>query len=430
MSLAVVYGRAGTWRVAHSVIRSGEVSSSFAIRAALSGNAVTVTDAAIAATTASSWAARRQLVWWIAAAATLLIFLWQWPFFIGTDLPRVATYALQHGYILAWMLLITSFTRTVSLRTLTAFWFVGVFPVMALVLAITRPIDELLDGGELAYAYAGPLVEELGKALPIVLLFGYRIWRGGWQLSATDGLLLGFMVGAGFAFHEDAGYDRVWGEGFGATPWSVAFPTLGYFRGAVLPYHDMLAALVGLSIGFGFLFRRYRLAWSVPVAVWSLVLAEHITGNLRDIAGRAAFPADLIRNLLLEGELLPAVLFIGLLAVVFIEWRMLRTAARRDLVFPGVPVSAVVSALRSLSRHGLSRLQAMRIYIRQRRSLHYAILSRAALSPGELDEMAQLLVRVGAEARVRVEDGSLVDGQAEHGSLATEASKPLPGARP
>ncbi|MGH2384836.1 MAG: hypothetical protein ACRDGB_07295, partial [Candidatus Limnocylindria bacterium] len=84
---------------------------------------------------------RSALIWRAAGAATLLIFLWQWPFFIGTDFARVWSYLLHHGYILAWMLLVTSFTRTVPLRTLATLWFVGVFPVMALTLLVARPMD-------------------------------------------------------------------------------------------------------------------------------------------------------------------------------------------------------------------------------------------------------------------------------------------------
>ena len=154
---------------------------------------------------------RWPLIWRAGAALTLLIFALQWQFFLGSvygglDLPRVWGYVAHHVYILAWMLLVTSFTRTLPLRTLAAFWFVGVFPVMALDLLIARPMDGLLGGGALAEDYLGPLVEELIKPLPVVATLRVSGLASGLALSATDDLLLGFVVGAGFAFHEDAAY--------------------------------------------------------------------------------------------------------------------------------------------------------------------------------------------------------------------------------
>jgi RsiW-degrading membrane proteinase PrsW (M82 family) len=322
-------------------------------------------------------ARRLTLVWRVAAAVTLLVFLWQWPFFVGTDFGRVGTYLIHHGYVLGWMLLVTSFTRTIPLRTLAAFWFVGVFPVMALTLLLSRPIDGLFGGGELAYAYLGPLFEELIKPLPVLALFAYRAWRGGWQLSATDGLLLGFMVGAGFGFHEDAGYLRTWGSGFGATEWSVLFPTVSYFRGNLAPYHDTLAAAVGLAIGFGFLFRRYRLAWVVPVVVWLVVLAEHITGNLLDISGRAPGPAEAIRGIIQGGQGVLIVLVVGIVAAVVLEALILRSVARRDPLFPPIPVRDFITALQAGTGDGVRKLQTMRGYARLRRSLYYSVFTRS-----------------------------------------------------
>jgi len=372
---------------------------------------------------------RWKIVWLSAAAATLLIFVWQWSFFVGADTPRVVTYALHHGYILAWLLLITAFTRTVALRTLAAFWFVGVFPVMAVVLVISKPIDDLAGGGEIAYAYLGPLVEELAKALPVVLLFGYRVWRTGWQLSASDGVLLGFMVGAGFAFHEDAGYGRTWGEGLGATSWSALFPTLGYFRGATLPYHDILAALVGLSIGFGFLLRRYRLARLLPFAAFLLVLSEHVTGNLRDIAGSVPFPADVIRGVLIGGELLPIVLAIGIVAAVALESGVLRSMARRDRAFHGTSlrqyIGALLELLRSRTFASIRRIQALRVYVRLRRALYYALWS-GPLPPQRLDEAALSLSRAASEAGVPLADGSMSDDPPRQEPLTAASETEVP----
>jgi RsiW-degrading membrane proteinase PrsW (M82 family) len=352
---------------------------------------------------------RWPLIWRVGAALTLIVFALQWQFFLGDrfggpDLARVWGYVVHHAYILAWMLLVTSFTRTLPLRTLAAFWFVGVFPVMALTLLITRPMDELLGGGELVSAVLAPLVEELVKGLPVLAFLAYRVWRRSWQLSATDGLLLGYVVGAGFAFHEDAAYDRIWGSGFDDTTFSFLFPTISEFRGSMLPGHDSLNALIGLGLGFGFLFRRYRFAWVVPVAAWLIVVAEHITGNLEDIAGNAPLPAEIIRGLLLGGQALIAILVIGIVAAVVIEWRILKSIERQDPLFPPIPMREFLGVLRQRTRAGLRRLQAMRVYARQRRSVYYTVWSDPAIGPDARGEMVAALYSLGIEAGVPVEE--------------------------
>ena len=350
---------------------------------------------------------RWDLIWRVGAAATLLIFLWQWNFFFGNTFgglvpARVWGYAVHHAYILAWLLLVTSFTRTVPLRTLAAFWFVGVFPVMALTLLFTEPINDLFAGGQLSSAFFGPLLEDLIKPLPVLALFAYRAWRGGWQLSATDGLLLGFVVGGGFAFHEDAGYNRVWGDGWDA-PWGLLFPTLGSSRSALLPGHDVLTALVGVAIGFAFLYRRYRFAWVVPLAAWLIVVAEHITGNLADISGGLPLPAQIIRSLLFGGQALPALLLIGIVAAVLLESRILRSFPRREPLFPAIRLGDFLAELQGRTTGWLRRVQAKRIYVRQRRSLYYTVWAEPTLPIERRLEMAATLYGLGMEAGVPVD---------------------------
>ncbi|MGZ8481160.1 MAG: PrsW family glutamic-type intramembrane protease [Candidatus Limnocylindria bacterium] len=350
---------------------------------------------------------RRSWIWRVAAAVTLLIFLWQWDFFLGNTFgglvpERVWGYAVHHAYILAWLLLVTSFTRTVPLRTLATFWFVGVFPVMALTLLVTEPINDLFAGGQLSSALFGPLWEDLIKPLPVFALFAYRAWRGGWQMSATDGLLLGFVVGAGFAFHEDAGYNRVWGDGWDA-PWGLLFPTLGSSRSALLPGHDVLTALVGLAIGFAFLYRRYRFAWVLPLAAWLIVVAEHITGNLADISGALPLPAEIIRGLLFGGQALPALLLSGIAVTVFLELRILRSIERQDPLFPPIASRDLLKALQQRTTAGLRGLQAKRVYARQRRSLYYTVWTRA-MRPEALATAAARVYELGRAAGGSVEE--------------------------
>ena len=376
---------------------------------------------------------RWELIWRVATALTLLIFLWQWPFFVGDgrggfDLGRVWGYAVNHLYVLAWMLLVTSFTRTLPLRSVAAFWFVGVFPVMAVILLITRPIDALLGGGELASSFLGPVIEDLIKPLPVLAFFAYRVWRRNWQLSASDGLLLGFVVGAGTAFHEDAAYDRVWGDGFGDNePFGLLLPTLGSSRSDLLPGHDVLTALVGVAIGIAFLYRRYRYAWVLPVAVWLIVVAEHITGNLADISGALPLPAEIIRTVLFDGLALPALLLIGVVVAVFLDSRILRSVGRRDPLFPAIPLRDFVATLQGRAGGYLRRIQAMRVYVRQRRSLYYSIRSGPPVTAGNVQEMGTVLYGLGIEAGVPVQETFEAYGRAADASPREPPAALSPG---
>jgi RsiW-degrading membrane proteinase PrsW (M82 family) len=380
--------------------------------------------AGTAATTIRN-APRWQVVGRAGVALTLLVFLWQSPFFVWSDLSRVGTYLVQQGFVVAWVLLVTSFTRTVPLRTVATFWFVGVFPVMALALLVDRPLEAMLDGGKLVSAYLGPLVEDLIKPLPVLALFAYRARRGGWQLSPTDGLLLGLMVGAGFAFHEDAGYGRVWGGGFGDTSWSFLFPTVGEFRGDVLPGHDVMTALVGLAIGFAFLYRRYRFAWVLPLVTWLIVLIEHVTGNLADLAGNLPRTAEVIRMLTLGGQGVVALLVGGTAAAVILELRVLRTVTERDSLFPPIRIGEFTEVLQQRSRAGVSRVQAMLAYVHQRRSVYYSVWAARDLAPATLDEMASTLYGFGREAGVPVEQTFEEYDRIEH-PASTEAPSVSP----
>lgn len=377
-------------------------------------------------TTASDLLAQRsQLIWRAGAAVTALMFLWQLPFLTDGRLDRAWSQALYYGYTLLWMLLVTAFTRTIPLRTLAAFFFVGLFTVMAVDLAIARPMHRLVGGGTLASAYLGPLIEELVKPLPVLGYLAYRAWRRAWTGSATDGLLLGYVVGAGFAIHEDAAYGRIWAEGFGRG-WSMLFPTIADFRGATLPYHDVMSAVVGLALGFAFLYRRHKAAWAVPAVVWLLVLSEHVTGNLRDIGGRAPGWATFLRGLIMEGELILPVLAAGIVVAIVLEWRILRSVGREEPLFPAIPIASFLAALRDRTAGGLRRLQRMRVYARSRRSVYYSVWSDPATPDDKRAEMAATLYFQGIDAGVPVER-TFMEYDTGAAPAAQAAPMPAPG---
>lgn len=98
-----------------------------------------------------------------------------------------------------------------------------------------------------------------------------------------------------------------------------------------------------------------------------------------------------------------AILIAGAVAVVVVEWLILRWVAKRDRMFPPISLGHVSRLLGSItSTAGAAQLLAADRYVRLRRSVYFAgwRTMRAGGAPGVTDvdvaEMATLLARAGA----------------------------------
>ncbi|HUH16541.1 MAG TPA: PrsW family glutamic-type intramembrane protease [Methylomirabilota bacterium] len=361
--------------------------------------------------TASAGSASRPLptrwLGWASAALLAIVFFLHLGFFFAWGSGIVWIYAIHFGWVALWLLAVTSFTRTVGLRMLTAFWFVGVYPATALVLLMGRPVAEVFGlSNAVVPGVLLPMGEELVKHLPVLLLFWFAARRNRWQLSATDGLVLGFMVGAGFAFHEELMFGRASGSGWDATPFSWLFPTIWSFRGEASAYQDVWVALVGLAIGAGFMLRtRMRRAWTLPVAAWLIVFIDHVTWNSLGGAhatGVGATVANVLRALMLDGALPIIALVVGIALAVFWELGIARSMGRRDSVFPAIPLHAFVEAAQAAPRGDWRHLQAMREYARRRRSAYYSlwIWEPVGADPAAINALRSELYALAQEAGV------------------------------
>ena len=129
--------------------------------------------------------------------------------------------------------------------------------------------------------WLAPLVEEAAKLTPVVLYF-LLAFRTGAQPSMSDGLLLGFMVGAGVSFQEDAqiGKILVSGDGWGAAkPWTIVFPTVSPLDSYFALNHALWCALSGLSIGVAMVLRHWRWARVAAFAGPVLAFTNHLMSN-------------------------------------------------------------------------------------------------------------------------------------------------------
>ena len=212
--------------------------------------------------------------------------------------------------------------------------------------------------------------------------------RGGRrQPSITDGLLLGFMVGAGVSFQEDAHVGRLLtsGDGWNAEPpWSLVFPT-------ITPVEDLIFALnhaiwAGLS-GLGFataIFYRHR-PWTRAIAAFGFLLAltnhmmvNHFLANeqgVLELLGRRDTPwfFSTIKDPTNGGRVPMFILLFGAIAAAVFEWRVLRLIGKQDVVFPSMP-NAHLSGLvkKANSRTGVMQLIAAERYLRLRRCVQFA----------------------------------------------------------
>jgi RsiW-degrading membrane proteinase PrsW (M82 family) len=345
------------------------------------------------------------------------VFLWQLPFFTRAGGGAFLTNVWYHAYVLIWLLVITALGRTLPLRVLAAAFFVGMFPAMAVVLGIGFPLAGMLGtGSRLFDSVLVPVLEESAKSLPVLLFFWFLARRGTWQPSMTDGLLLGFLVGAGYALHEDAMKSHVFGSGFDGSELGFIFPTIQDERvrgvGRVFSfYHAEWTALMGLSIGAAFFFRqRFRLSWLIPVAALAVIWLDH--GGLNYMIHEAGGGiSGVLRAPVLHGRLPVYLLLAGIVASVVTEVRLLRTMARRDYLFKGISMTTLLSWLRAGGVAGLRRIQAVREYIRTRRSIHYALWRArpGGITPEQVTGMGLMLLSLGERAGLTFAEPGMED---------------------
>ncbi|WP_194905291.1 PrsW family glutamic-type intramembrane protease [Catenulispora rubra] len=231
-----------------------------------------------------------------------------------------------HGWTLAIVTVAAGSVRTFTWRVHLGAGLTGLLAVSALVRVVNVPIynhygpDSLLEG-----AVIGPAIEEVFKALLLVLIVWLAARRREVRPSAVDITLLGMWVGAGFALYEDAMFGRGGAHFGGAAPFSVIFPTQAQVSGLnqVGAGHLLYTGVVGLGLGIGVLYRRrWRFAWLAAPAGLLVAFAEHASWNGKALAGDAA-PGwiGLLSGVTLWGRLSSVLLIGGVAAMVVVEWR-------------------------------------------------------------------------------------------------------------
>jgi RsiW-degrading membrane proteinase PrsW (M82 family) len=100
-------------------------------------------------------------------------------------------------------MLITFSVRTLRVRHVLRSWLLGFFPVLASVLIVARLTEFVADSGDLRTAFLIPVIEELFKLVPLLLIVATTWLRKTIEPSITDFTISGFAIGTGFGLDED-----------------------------------------------------------------------------------------------------------------------------------------------------------------------------------------------------------------------------------
>jgi protease prsW family protein len=312
-------------------------------------------------------------------------------FFFRPGTPEVLGGLAHHAFVLGLMLVLTSGSRTVSLSTLGVFWLVGVFTVSVVGYLLESQLTSLfgVDSESLfQVAWSGPIIEETTRLAPVVIFLLLAGGSGYRHPSMSDGMLLGFVVGAGVSFTEDAHIGEILlsGDGWGAAkPWSLILPTISPLDSQYIALNNALwAALSGLTIGVAVMLRHWRWTWPIALVGPLLSFTNHLMSNhytttefgIEAILRRGSdlpWIYETIRNLTAGGRLQMVALIAGAIVVVVVELMILRWVGKRDRMFPPLSIGHIFGLIvHATSKAGAARLLAAGRYRRLRRCVYFA----------------------------------------------------------
>jgi RsiW-degrading membrane proteinase PrsW (M82 family) len=304
------------------------------------------------------------------------------------DLLRVAGY---HWYALAWLLVVSVTLRAVRLQRVLAAWLFGFAGAAVLVHLLWSPLAELLSVDEDGVnVWLVPPLEELVKLLPVALVVGLGARRLA-QPGMVDTLILGYAVGAGYNFHEDALWGRSTSSGFEA-PWGLLFPSFFQPGGDVLIVgHAAWTALAALGLGLLVLHRRRPVLAVIGAVLVVVPILDHMAAN--DRGERLGWVLDLLYD-----HRVPAVLLVaGVASAILLDRSSLRWARRRDHLFG--PVSLAEPAGDDLPpTTAMRRTLAASRYVRWRNGAHYAFQRRTGTWPAPRPDRTAAAVRALARS--------------------------------
>lgn len=216
------------------------------------------------------------------------------------------------AYFMALLLLLTIVNRTIPLRWVLFCFILGATAVPLLTLLFSKPFGNLLDvDSDIFASVIVPILEETIKTVPLLMLLVFPWWRYRRTAGATDLLILGAALGAGFAFYEDTlrgflpGFspDRILAMHTGTPHLGPLyfFPNMDVDVRAGTGWllhtldsnvafigHGGATAFIGLAIGLarllgarlrGLIGGFRRIVWIIPLVAWGWMVFDHAMFN-------------------------------------------------------------------------------------------------------------------------------------------------------
>jgi RsiW-degrading membrane proteinase PrsW (M82 family) len=227
------------------------------------------------------------------------------------DWTRLRISAGHQLWPVVWILVLGYAARARSVIDTTAGVFGGFFTAIWLSSVLGDwTADSLGANDPRQLIVAVPIIEEVTKLIPVVIVALIWRWRRTGSPGITDMMALGTAAGAGFAFHEDALWQRLSGSGLDG---DLGFLVPSTFSDAgTAAGHAVWTGFVGLGIGLWLVNPRRWWTIAAPLAALVLVIVDHGTWN--NIEEREQW-----NGVLLDGRLVIYLFLAGALAAIFWE---------------------------------------------------------------------------------------------------------------
>lgn len=205
------------------------------------------------------------------------------------------------AYTMTVLMLATLAVRAVGPRDILRAFLSGFFLTMALSYGLAKPLKMLLGNNNFTVAFAVPVLEELGKALAILLIVWSLHRRTARSVGLADLTVVGAAVGSGFFLHEDTLFPRSMTSHMGGSvgelfqhPWALLFPTHFEWFGMLTISHTGWGLMIGFGIGVFLLFPSKRVLGLVSVvACYACAVFGHGIWNMQGVPrGAVAFVGD------------------------------------------------------------------------------------------------------------------------------------------
>lgn len=376
------------------------------------------------------------VVAWGLLAAGLLRLWWGHPSTVRAINTHTGSFLLEALYFSGLYLLLSAYSRTLSVRQAVRWFSVGLVGVTVAFALLHSGIyaagssvgsHPLLGRWKDPYSlyHTGifsPLLSEGLKTVPLLIFLGMARRRGTLHTYAiTDWALMGFLVGIGFHVAENAirvqhalyGVDFSWPQ----RSWDLVLPLWRSTKTIELfgrPFtliggsHGVQSGLIGMALGAAVFLRRR----GGPAAVWFLpplavlwTMLDHALFNLVSDAGSPLLAQGWVRALYLitaGGRVQVYGFGFGMAALAAVECRLLHR--RWNPAYPAGVARQVGAVLRIVWATLAGTTAAVRRVVRERRSWRLPVRVLAALVANLLFGTAVLLEYLNAQwaqARVR-----------------------------